>query len=205
MKGKIILNQFSVKILTNLFIVGSFFYGQTTYAQSTSISIDSNFDSGNLQSVTQIAEGEYNFELNPYNFSGVWFHFRVVNAKDRTVTFHLTNVGDNWLAWDVFSPVVSPDWKNWDHLTDHSFDGQIYSFTHTFQTDTAFVCTHPAFNTTMMAEYLDEIESHSNVVDRQAITNSVQGRPIEKIVLTDPNYNDDEKLGVWMNFATTCF
>ena len=192
------MKKFYVRILLILFLVLSLFYGQITSAQSTSISIDSNFDSGNLLSVTQIAPGEYNFELNPYNFWGIWFHFRVVNAKDSTVTFHLTNVEHDWLTWDVFSPFVSPDWENWDEISNHSFDDPIYSFTYTFQTDTAYVCTHPAFTTTMMTEYLDEIESHPYVVDRQVITNSVQGRPIEKIVLTDPSYPNDEKLGVWM-------
>ena len=119
-------------------------------------------------------------------------------SEHLTITFHLTNVEHDWLAWDVFSPVVSPDWQHWDHITNHSFDGQVFSFTYTFETDTAFVCTHPAFNTGMMTAYLDEIELHPNLVDRQIITNSVQGRPVEKITLTDPDYNDDNKLGVWI-------
>lgn len=170
----------------------------TTCAQTNSIIIESNFDSGNLRSANKIGPGEYNIELEPYNDAAVWFHFRIINAKDSTVTFHLLNEESGENIWHWLEPAISADWKNWDNIFNHSYNNQAYTFTHTFMHDTTYVCTHPAFNTQMMQDYLDEIETHPKVVNRNVITTSVQGRPIDMVTLTDPTYPDSLKLGVWL-------
>ena len=166
------------------------------YAQE--IQIESDFDSGNLRMAAEIGPGEYNIELEPYNDAAVWFHFRVVGAKGSTLTFHLLNGQSGESIWYNLDPAVSPDWKNWDNIFDHSYNGSKFTFTHTFNSDTTYICTHPAFNNEMMEEYLDSIEPNPKVVNRTTIANSVQGRPVEMVQLTDPTVPDVDKLGVWM-------
>ncbi len=189
--------RFRVSIMTS---ISCFCFYAVADAQVTSIQIGGDFDSGNLSSLSEIVPGEYVFEWDPYNYWGFWFHFRVINGRDSTITFHVqdSSLLSNFANWDVLSPAISPDMEDWYQITDHSYDNLTYSFTYNIPWDTAYICTHPAFNTLSMEYYLNEIEQHPKVVNRDTITHSVQGRPIEMIVLTDPNYPDDSKLGAWM-------
>jgi len=172
-------------------------FQSSIFAQTTSIEINSNFDSGNLRPAVKIAEKEYNIELEPHNDAAVWFHFRVTNCKDSTITFHLLN-GINESIWNYLHPAISYDWQNWENIFTHSYNGSVFTFTHTFTQDTAYISTHPAFNTAMMDAYLDEIETHPKVTYRSTVAHSVQGRPVDAVVLTDPAYADSTKLGVFL-------
>ncbi|MBN2415027.1 succinylglutamate desuccinylase/aspartoacylase family protein [bacterium] len=181
-----------------LILSSGFRPGKSMPGGNGAIAIDSRFESGNLLSANRIGPLEYTIELNPYDYWGYWFHFRIVNARDSTVTFHLTNVEWNDLEWNYLSPAVSPDLRNWSQITEHRTDGNVFSFTHTFTSDTAYVCTHPPFTTAMLQEYLDDIGNHAKVTDRRVITCSVEGRPVEMITITDPAAPDAGKLGAWM-------
>jgi hypothetical protein len=186
------INQLISVLITVFFCLIS----QDSYALA--IQIESSFDSGNLRMATKIGPGVYNIELEPYNDAAIWFHFRAIGVRDSTVTFNLLNGESGENIWNWLNPAVSSDWKNWSNITTHSYDGQVYSFTYTFPSDTAYICTHPAFNNEMMDTYLDTLQLNPKVVTRSTIATSVQGRPVDMVQLTDPSYPDTTKLGVWL-------
>lgn len=170
------------------------------------ITFDSSFESGNGTAFTQVASNEYSFEIEPDTNSDdrQWFYFSVAGAEGETLTFDLlhtdtTNVSGHW---DIALPVASSDGgETWDFIegpTSHDNETHTYTFTHTMGGEPEQIAFHFPYTYSQLLSQLDHWDD-SDDCTRFTIGESVQGRPIELLQITDAStLPDGGKMGMWI-------
>lgn len=171
----------------------------TLHAQ---ITFDSSFESGNGTGFTLVG-GVYEFQMEPDTLStdNQWFYFAVSGAEGQTLTFRLTgtnqsNVPSHWnTAWPIASADGGETWVRVDGPVSHSSPN--FTFTHEIQSDNERIAFHYPYTVTRADEKIVEWAAHPHV-DYSVIGESIQGRPIDLLQITDPAVDDSSKIGIWV-------
>ena len=134
------------------------------------ISINAAFDSGNIR-VIGIEGDRVDLEIVNDHLSDFyqWFHFRVANAKGRTLSFRILNAAGSAYAfgWPGYRTRWSTDREAW-RTTDTSYEDGILTFTHSFDTDFAWFAYFAPYS----------MERHHDLVSRIALMPGVAHREL---------------------------
>jgi len=167
------------------------------------ITFDSSFESGNGTDFEFVDENtvEFRIERDTKSRDNQWYYFGVHGAEGRTLTFRIldtnqTNVRSHWrAAWPVASTDEGDTWTHVEGPTDH--DETTFTFSHTFMSDNERIAFHYPYTWTMAQRKIAEWEQHPHAT-RETIGESVEGRPIEYLLVTDDSVPDEDKLGFWV-------
>lgn len=173
-------------------------------AVQAQVVFDTDFECGNGTDFTKVTESTYSFRIRPDTNSTdrQWFHFRVAGAAGQTLTFQLlgTNTHNVPGHWGTAWPVASQDGgKTWSHTTGaRSHASPVFTFTHSFTADPEEVAFHFPYRWSDALERIAEWEQHPHVT-RRTIGQSVQGRDIILLRVTDPAVAPEGgKKGFWL-------
>lgn len=173
-----------IKITLIFLFITSLLHSQITF--------DANFESGNLNSVTEI-ESNY-FEIRSReDIGGRWFYFRISGVKDQRIKVKISNS-------DVNRPLYS-----YDNITFTRFSQSeapyINYFEKTFTEDTVYVAYYTPYTFTRLKGKIAEWkESHYVFVDTLGYTE--MNLPMQEIIITDPFVPVENKIRVWIHART---
>ncbi len=177
-------------ILCALIVLAGILHTAGAYAV---LQVDANFDSGSIGSYAiDDANSTINLTLrteilvNTSDQYTYWTHFKVLDALDRTVTFHITNANlVTFLRTTTHEAqmVYSCDGENWSRITSHSYSSPTYTFTQTFPCDEPRIATFFPFSVARMDQLLDRAGTGPGV-QRTTLGTSEQGRNIDLLTIT---------------------
>lgn len=177
------------------------------FAASTApgqITFDSAFPSGNGTNFIEVNATTYSFEIEPDTNSTdrQWFYFQINGAAGQTINFRLLNTNQTNVTshWSTARPVASADGgATWSHVVGStSVSGSTFLFSHNVATDSDRIAFHHPYTVAMADTKIEEWAAHPDVT-RITLGNSIQGRPIEFLRVTDGAEGDYAgRVGVWI-------
>jgi len=175
------------------------------FTSSPFLTIDSNFDSGNIGSYT-INGNSINFTLttehllNSGDYYTYWTNFKVQNTQNKNITFRITNANlVPFLAntGHEVQMVYSYDGINWNRFTNHTYAAGIYKFWKNFTANQVQIATFFPFSYSTMQEYL-EIVNASQFAVKAVLGKSTQNRDIDLLTITNPSISNATKKIVYI-------
>lgn len=161
--------------------------------------ITADFESGNITDVTDQGPNNIYMRIRLDDNHGDtygWFYFKVKeHALNQTVNFHLTNP-DGWVNSDC-RPVYSYERAVWNRVSDAILSGGSLIFRHTFTQDSVYVAFLFPYTLTDLDRFLDSIEGNPYVT-REIVGQSVHGRDIELVTVTDFDLPVTGKKTAWI-------
>ena len=155
------------------------------------ITIDANFESGNLQSIEQIDSVSFNVTTNE-DIGGRWFYYRMNGVIDKEVRVRITNS-------DVNRAMYSYDNKTYERFTDD--ESSINVFIKEYEQDTVYVAYYTPYTFTYLQQKLIEWQQNDYVVlDTIGFTDRLL--PIQEMIITDATVPDSLKQTVWIHART---
>jgi len=171
-------------ILVSLLFAASIQFATNISAQLT---IDSNFDSGDIGPYT-IVGNVIDFEIASDGLDyEYWTNFKVSGVSGQTVTFNITNADLVPFLSDAgheSQMVYSYNGDDWFRLTSHSYTGGTYTFIQSFTEDIVQIATFFPFSYETMDAYVDAA-STSEWATKTVLGSSHQGRDIDLLTITN--------------------
>lgn len=166
------------------------------------IQLHTDFEGGSLGGWTQLSANLLSLQvrLDTNADFARWYSFRVMGGVGKTLTFHITNAGSVSAAdaWAFNQPVVSYDsGGTWSRIENTSYVGGVFSFTHHFLSEGAWIALQPVYNFSRWETLAGGLGNHPMVDSLVVITQSIEGRPIHLVKITDPSVPDSQKEAVW--------
>ena len=158
------------------------------------IKFDANFDSGNFKSVSAIDSTTFLVYTNE-DIGGRWFYFRMSGVKNKSVEVTVMTP-----PADFSRAVYSFDDKEYLRFTEAE-SPQIGTFKKYFEEDTVYVAYFTPYTYKMLQENLN-IWNASEFVSLDTLGFTQNLLPIQEMIITDPSFNDDEKVNVWIHART---
>ncbi len=153
---------------------------------------ESNFDSGNLQSVSTSDSINFSIRVNS-DIVGRWFYFKMKNVKNRYVAVTIQNS-------DVTRPMYSYDNKNWIRFTAEE-SPQKNVFRKTYKEDSVYVAYYVPYSLTQLNEKIKQLVNNP-YVKIDTIGFSEQNRPLIVLTITDFTVPDSQKYFIWTHGRT---
>src|SRR5690606_17705883 len=129
-----------------------------------------------------------------------WFRFAVTDRAGQEVTFRMAETDKSNVPehWEHARPVFSRDGgRTWPHVARPlTHADNVFTFQHTFETDREEVAFHFPYT---FDDAMAQVERWSSnpIVTRRTLGKSVEGRPIEHLLINDPN-GAKARRGVWV-------
>ncbi|NQS97361.1 MAG: T9SS type A sorting domain-containing protein [candidate division Zixibacteria bacterium] len=168
-------------------------------AQVTAEDITWDFECGSLESASSAIPNDINLILRLDDQSGDlygWYYFKIVrNAANQTVTFHILNP-DNWTN-ENHKPVYSYDGALWFRLQNTWMASGDFHFSQYFTIDSVQIAFVFPYSYSDLLDDLDYL-SISPHFEYESIGQSVNGRDIPLVTISDSQYPDDEKRTCWI-------
>lgn len=181
-------------------------------AEDKPILINKAFEGASLGKVEKL--GETNFRLSvdgQYDERGrnrqpTWYYFRLDQLAGREVTLVLTDLGGEYNDKPViartgreFRPVFSEDNQNWQHVEDITWDEKVHEYTLKLRpkTDSVWVAYQTPYPYSRIQDLTAQV-GESPYARVEYVGQSVLGRPLQTIAVTDWNRPDDGKKRVWI-------
>lgn len=166
------------------------------------VDIQTDFEGASLASWVQRDPGRFDIRIRTDTNSDFarWYSFRVQGAQGKALTFHISNAGQVSAAdaWSINQPVVSIDGgATWDRIQQTSYEGGVFTFRRTLRSDHEWIALNPVYNFSRWQALAEAIGDHPMVDSLAVLTNTVQGRPVHLVKITDSTVPDEEKGGVW--------
>ncbi len=166
------------------------------------VEIDTDFEGASLESWTPHSANEFTVRIRKDTNSEFarWYSFRVQGGQGEKLTFHITNAGDVSAAdaWSFNRPVVSSDGGvTWDRIPTTSYDGEVFTFHHTPTSENEWIALNPVYNFSRWLNLVEEIRPHPMVDSLVVLTQTLEGRPVHLVKITDPAVHDSLKGAVW--------
>ena len=148
------------------------------------LSITSNFDSGNIEVVSIDGDtADLNIRKDKNSEFYQWFHFRVAGAKGRPIALRILNCAGSAypFGWPDYRARVSDDRQDWRQADTAYADG-VLTITHTPTADAVWFAYHAPYS----------IERHHDLVARAAMApgvtlrelgSSLDGQPIDCLTM----------------------
>jgi hypothetical protein len=140
------------------------------------------------------------------NRQASWYAFRLEGAKDQEITLTLTGFVGEYngrpgacpMNADTI-PVFSYDAEHWQHFTAMRWDEEKKEATLSFRPaqHTIWIAHVPPYPTSRLHRLLTEVNHHPQAVV-QVIGQSVQGRALHLVTVTNPAVPDTRKKTVWL-------
>ncbi|MFZ0451122.1 MAG: M14-type cytosolic carboxypeptidase [Desulfatiglandaceae bacterium] len=172
------------------------------------LEIISNFDSANIDPGYVIDGNQITFSVKPDSVISTetgqgyqyWFNFKVSNVSGKEITFHADTHGANPFLDETVKEnqvVYSCDGENWNRITNHSYDANIYTFTETFSCNEVQVATFFPFSYTRMQALIDTAAASPWVVVTE-LGRSAGNRDIDLLTITNTASPDTEKEDIYI-------
>ena len=176
------------------------------------ITFSTNFEDASLGRIEPLDQAHFRCHVvgqedeRGRNRQATWYYFRMDHVAGQDVTVTLTDfVGEYHnkpgacpMGPDL-APVFSDDGKTWRHFDDFSFDDANKETTIRFhgQGPSIWIAHVPPYTSNDLDRLLDELRSSDNAVV-ETIGQTVQGRNIPLITVTNPDLPDEKKKIVWL-------
>jgi len=149
---------------------------------------NSNFDSGNLANVVEADTNSFTAEIETTydgSYYPYWFCFRVDNALDKTFDVNFTNLHSGFDdCYYYYTDDPNGTWTRSGSAITKT------TLTHTAATDTVYIARSPFTSYAAMRAYLNGLDyPYCSLQDG----NSVQGRKVSALTITDPTVDDSLK------------
>ncbi|MFN0123176.1 MAG: M14-type cytosolic carboxypeptidase [Blastocatellia bacterium] len=177
-----------------------------------SIDVKFNFEGGSLAKVEKVSETHFRCAVkgetdkDGRNRQASWYYFRLDNAKKQTVTIELTDLPGEYnfqpnrgaITADTI-PFFSEDEINWKTIPETSFDKDKPQLTIrlTPDSDQVWIAHIPPYTTARLRTLLEAV-SEDKRVQVEAIGQTVWGRHIPLVTITDPEVPPDKKKVIWL-------
>jgi hypothetical protein len=153
---------------------------------------ESNFDSGNIQSVSTTDSINFTVRVNS-DIVGRWFYFKMKNVKNRYVSVTIQNS-------DATRPVYSYDNIHWTRFT-QTESPQKNVFRKTYTEDSVYVAYYVPYSVRNLFERIEALQNNP-YVKIDTIGFSEQNRPLIVLTLTDFTMPDSQKYFIWTHGRT---
>lgn len=160
---------------------------------SAQIKFDSNFESGNLKSVTTTDSVNYSVTSNE-DIGGRWFYFRITGVKDKKINVTITNS-------DVNGPFYSYDNRTFWRFTLLETDNRKNYFSKTFEQDTVYVSYYNPYTFSYLQQKIGEWLKNEDVT-LDTLGHTTHNLPIQMLTITDRSVDNKEKIPVWIHART---
>jgi hypothetical protein len=176
------------------------------------ITLHTNFEAGSAGRVEWLSPTELRVHvLGQANEMGRnrqanWYYFRLDGTRGRQVTLHLTDfVGEYNFVQGACAmnadtiPVFSEDGEHWQHFSAMKWDDKAKEATLDIQSqsDALWVAHVPPYTFTRLQRLLDEVR-RSPVAKVEVIGQSVEGRNLHLVTITDPEVPARSTKCVWL-------
>ncbi len=174
----------------------------TSPPETLDVELRADFEGASLQSWSQSSPGTFSLRVRKDTNSEFarWYSFKVSGGSGEDLSFRIINAGELSAA-DAFSfnrPAVSTDGgATWDRIPSASYDAGVFEFHFTPANDDVWIALGPVYNVSRWETLVDEIQDHSMVDSLEVIAQTLQGRPLHLIKITDPSVHDSLKGAVW--------
>ncbi len=172
-----------------IIILYFFFFSFITL--TAQITLDANFESGNLQTIEQIDSVSFNVTTKE-DIGGRWFYFRISGVKDKEVRIRITNS-------DVKRAMYSYDDKIYERFSEEESSYNV--FIKRYTQDTVYVAYYTPYTFSYLQKRLKEWTQNDFVtLDTIGFTNRLL--PIQEMIITDRNVPSNQKQIIWIHART---
>ncbi len=166
------------------------------------LTVDTTFEGAGLGSWEKVEPGhlELTLHTDPHSNFARWYSFRVEGAAGRPLTFRFTNADEVSAAgaWAYNQPVVSSDGgESWDRVPDTAYEDGVFTFHHTSRAESEWIAYVPVYNFSRWQELVERVADHPRVADVRVVGESLQGRPIHLLRITDPDTGTETRPAFW--------
>ncbi len=178
----------------------------------TDIQIEGGFEGSNVMNIKRVSKNHFEVMMRPdepsdHDYPGhmlYWFYFKIAGAKGETVTIDVVNAEFQPFSWDNYRPVYSYA-ENPNDLSDHNWRMisqterffTTFSFTHTYESDLAWVASGYPYTYSYLQNYLASIKANP-YVNVMTIGRTAEGRNIDIVKITDRTIPDRKKKSIWI-------
>ena len=174
--------------------------------------VSDNFQSGSVGKVEFLTPTELRLHVAGQtdaagrNRQATWYYFRLDGVRGRDVTLHLTDlVGEYNFRPGACAmnpdtvPVLSEDNVHWQHFPQMAWDDARKEATLQLHAsgDTVWVAHVPPYPLSRLEQLLNELKQKPEV-KIEDIGQSVHGRPLNLVTITNPRVAGAGKHGVWL-------
>lgn len=163
-----------------------------TFNVTGQVKFDSDFESGNLNSVSTNDNINY-IVTTKEDIGGRWFYFRISGVKNKFIKVTIQNS-------DVHRPFYSYDNKAFERFTETE-SPQINVFQKSFEQDTVFVAYYYPYNYSFLQQRISEWKK-SEFVKCDTLGFTPHNFPMQELILTDFTVPDENKYKVWIHART---
>lgn len=178
-----------------------------TVTEELPIEVVANFDSGSVGAIAftdptslELALKDDNDDSGLPDSFRTWWFVRLDNVPvGETINVRITNRGFPYF----YVPVFSYDGIEWQRMEESEVTANefIVRFERSFEESTVWLARFYPYTHQELLSYLDSIED-SPFVHRTSIGQTVEGRAVDRITLTDPSVPDESKSRVWIHGRT---
>lgn len=179
-----------------------------------SISIDWNFEGGSLAKVERMGAAAFRCHVNGQvdqdgrNRQASWYYFRVDGAKGRAVTFTMVDLSGEYnyrpnkgaITGDTL-PFYSSDGTKWVPVDEAGYDASVPALTYKIDmpSDRVWIAHAPPYTLGNFKSLSDDLRHHPDV-SIETIGQSVEGRQIPLVTITERSTGDKNKKVIWLMF-----
>ncbi len=182
-----------------------------TAPADTEVVLDQDFEGASLGDWTAVGPDAVRFSIREDTNAptGLFFSFRVENAKGRRVSFTLPEALEVLPApiWGYTQPVISSDGgQSWTRITDTELTdppagsnlGPDFVFHQVLQSDADWIALKIPYNYSTWLALAEEIRDEPEVVSIDVIGASLDNNPLHLVTITDASVPASEKTGIWV-------
>lgn len=192
---------FKIKLFVLVWICSLFFFG-VDFSQAAG-TIRTDFEGSNLDSWVEPTPDTWDltikYDMNSTEYR--WYSFKIEGASGTTQTFNITNAGSANAsgAWSFNRPVYSQNsGATWGRISNTSYIGGVFSFVHTIGSNSEWLALGVVYDFSRWESLVITISSNPLVTSVTELTQTLQGRPLHLLTITDPSVDDSQKKAVWI-------
>jgi hypothetical protein len=178
---------------------------------SPQIRLSHNFDHGSLGNMNELSSGYFKGTTSHWlKRDGIgdqyyWFYFRADQVKNKSLTFELNELigvyrGNTHLVYtDYTQPVYSYDQENWKRIPDVAYDSATHTFVfqQVFDNEPVWIAYAHPYPYGQLEKLLMKVKDQQ-YAEQETLAQTVEGRGIEMITITDPDRSDEDKTTIFL-------
>jgi len=165
---------------------------------SSSISVNSQFDGGNIHCIEAQNHNDIQLEINKDNQSDFyqWFYFRASGVLQQDCQFKIGNAGGAAYTdgWDGYDAVASYDRNYWFRVPTEYVNG-ILTIQHRPQHDSVYYAYFAPYSMERHADLIASLLDHP-LVNLNVLGQTLDGQDIDQLIIGEPS---DDKKKIWIH------